>query len=820
MVVLTLLILLSTRTSVSCKQFKFNFCVLASRAVILFNGEGLHLQQHLSFLFLLHSKLFSRRVDFFNGENGNCHSGESISSERKFHLYSHKTYGNIQFRHLQKRERNTKALPYLNRDIAKFVERGKLYKHICLSKESDIISGPQSKHMVCVFLTWTSTEYLIKENRIPLQKQPTLESKNHLSALTMRETQIQTTIKRVYSENDVHEDVLPVCDIRKQFLKHVLLPIQTDKILIKCQRGILAKHITEADKKEALYLQSEKKASYSINHSMFQTIQVYPVQQYSLEQAFKFIGKEGSTATTDPEVCFSNYLMRLSSYRRFQNKQAPSAIKLSKAGFYATGNNDETACFHCGCRYSHWCENEDPIRIHTEISPECEFILELSTSEKCREERQHHITNGRVCSEDPDTTTRPQILGNSMIVFGNEQQRYRGCYPDFVEERTHHVDISLANSTEDEHKKHMFYEQNGHQQLSIQETERRNIRSLSNNFETISIDNIPSNVPVSVPEKSSPAALSSRKPGYEFTIVNGNCDLEVKENDSVPNGAIHQHELKKYLTENREEFARPSFPKYTSLLVRMSSFAKWPTHRTQTPKQMADAGFFYKGYSDVVVCFWCGVTICDWEDEDEPCMEHIKWQPNCPFTLQTKGKDFVNLVLEEPKWPIQENKSIEDYNVAEQTLPRNSNETMTYPKLKEMGFTEQQISDAVHTITRNRGDRNPTEDDILEQLLGMETAGQARANDTTPRTVNPLPTNVPAVSTTKYNYPVAVNNPDDEAHLRRVERLICKICMSEEVKVTFLPCGHLICCMDCSAMVSKCPVCREQITNRVKCYLS
>ncbi|XP_041350969.1 baculoviral IAP repeat-containing protein 7-like [Gigantopelta aegis] len=43
------------------------------------------------------------------------------------------------------------------------------------------------------------------------------------------------------------------------------------------------------------------------------------------------------------------------------------------------------------------------------------------------------------------------------------------------------------------------------------------------------------------------------------------------------------------------------------------------------------------------------------------------------------------------------------------------------------------------------------------------------------------------------------------------DRIMCKICMAKEVEVTFLPCGHLVCCEECSRHVTNCPICRKSV---------
>ncbi|XP_052871304.1 baculoviral IAP repeat-containing protein 7-B-like, partial [Anopheles cruzii] len=47
----------------------------------------------------------------------------------------------------------------------------------------------------------------------------------------------------------------------------------------------------------------------------------------------------------------------------------------------------------------------------------------------------------------------------------------------------------------------------------------------------------------------------------------------------------------------------------------------------------------------------------------------------------------------------------------------------------------------------------------------------------------------------------------------------CKICMSEEVRVVFTPCGHLVSCVQCALVMLSCPMCRAKIKGRVRAIL-
>ncbi|KAI0216724.1 Baculoviral IAP repeat-containing protein 2, partial [Lamellibrachia satsuma] len=51
------------------------------------------------------------------------------------------------------------------------------------------------------------------------------------------------------------------------------------------------------------------------------------------------------------------------------------------------------------------------------------------------------------------------------------------------------------------------------------------------------------------------------------------------------------------------------------------------------------------------------------------------------------------------------------------------------------------------------------------------------------------------------------------------QRLLCKICMDDEAKILFLPCGHLCSCAKCAPALRNCPICRALIRGTVRVYL-
>ncbi|XP_037078834.1 baculoviral IAP repeat-containing protein 2-like [Pollicipes pollicipes] len=81
----------------------------------------------------------------------------------------------------------------------------------------------------------------------------------------------------------------------------------------------------------------------------------------------------------------------------------------------------------------------------------------------------------------------------------------------------------------------------------------------------------------------------------------------------------------------------------------------------------------------------------------------------------------------------------------------------------------------------------------------------------TPRLLSPASVSTPSATT-----PSSL----EEEFIRLKEQKQCKVCMDEDVGVVFLPCGHLITCVNCAPALRDCPLCRQPIRGTVRTYLS
>ena len=46
----------------------------------------------------------------------------------------------------------------------------------------------------------------------------------------------------------------------------------------------------------------------------------------------------------------------------------------------------------------------------------------------------------------------------------------------------------------------------------------------------------------------------------------------------------------------------------------------------------------------------------------------------------------------------------------------------------------------------------------------------------------------------------------------------CATCLTLDKSILFLPCKHIFCCETCSVKISICPICRVEITEKIKIY--
>lgn len=260
----------------------------------------------------------------------------------------------------------------------------------------------------------------------------------------------------------------------------------------------------------------------------------------------------------------------------------------------------------------------------------------------------------------------------------------------------------------------------------------------------------------------------------------------------------------------------PRYPSLAQEKERCVSFRNWPQGLCQAPQQLAQAGFFYLGVGDHVQCYYCGGGLKNWSTEDDPFIEHAKWYSFCGFIIKSLGQDIVldvkanhrlDVAQEMLASPIHASKCNETEKVPVASVrrgkrsaslpdpPANNSQVLLASPMKPGKSNETE-----RPLIAHRGETQPPQD---QATMNSEAKSAAQ---------NPAKGKSLAKKTSGQACLQSLVFENEELKART----LCKICLDQEVRVVFLPCGHYIACIDCAASVPACPVCRSNINCFVK----
>lgn len=151
---------------------------------------------------------------------------------------------------------------------------------------------------------------------------------------------------------------------------------------------------------------------------------------------------------------------------------------------------------------------------------------------------------------------------------------------------------------------------------------------------------------------SEPSVVNGR---HSFVHLNGHTNAleeqarrEEEKETFLKQAAIQQKIKQKYLfTEKTEAVSaqreRPAkFRAYDKLEIRIKSFVGFKSASKWTESFFANSGFFYKGFSDIVACFHCGLVHKNWKRDDDPIVIHFQLQPDCHFIIELRKKGIIS----------------------------------------------------------------------------------------------------------------------------------------------------------------------------------
>ncbi|MEQ2282941.1 hypothetical protein AMECASPLE_006016 [Ameca splendens] len=135
---------------------------------------------------------------------------------------------------------------------------------------------------------------------------------------------------------------------------------------------------------------------------------------------------------------------------------------------------------------------------------------------------------------------------------------------------------------------------------------------------------------------------------------------------------------------------------------------------------------------------------------------------------------------------------------------------MTVSDLKKLGINEAGIQKALLNWAREHQPAGACKAAQIEEVV-TPTAPTPPPSPLLPSTSTsqtPSPPRSPGTPVTP-SAPTPVEGPGSSE---------CVVCMETESQVIFLPCGHVCCCLVCSGALQNCPLCRCNISQRIRLY--
>lgn len=303
---------------------------------------------------------------------------------------------------------------------------------------------------------------------------------------------------------------------------------------------------------------------------------------------------------------------------------------------------------------------------------------------------------------------------------------------------------------------------------------------------------------------------------------------------------------------------------------------KWPKSFELATK-LAEAGFYYPpGNSDRVECPFCYISLSDWSSALEPIREHFRQNPRCNFVA---GYDVGNIPIYDD--PVRGETRLLDFDVAGPYSSSGSASSST-PTSSSQGSTNSNSSTqstSVSTLMNDREHLPPNNTSMIGIDLRLksfpenwssvcpispialaeagfyycgphQTADRQIKNDSVrcfscgsllfnwEANDDPwyehkkiLMENNLKCTYLRLNYgscssSSAASSSDDESELTltnrsqpmEVERIRCKVCLTNDAVVLLEDCSHLATCAPCAASLTKCPICRTEIKESRKIF--
>ncbi|XP_055882215.1 E3 ubiquitin-protein ligase XIAP-like [Biomphalaria glabrata] len=536
-------------------------------------------------------------------------------------------------------------------------------------------------------------------------------------------------------------------------------------------------------------------------------------------------------------VNFNYEIVRLRTYHVYPKCAFQFALLLARDGFVyiGTGSDDAVMCYICHVIKSEWTESEDVTSVHKRMSPVCP------------------MANATECGNIPiaaGSNTVDEILAILADADYNKYPAQSTAYSDDSRysdvKQTTDMDVNkdIPSSSCLYATSNASFSENPTLSSHCPQSQVNKTETLSSlpkdvcplcPAQTIKKGRQLTRVPsTSENLRSSPQAhgVTRREPRHERCetrnhntemydrsgstkrrTISANCiHLMSFQSETALKGYINdrrqvtqgeQAQLQEHVLQSRRSYSelgiqtgRPKFPQYTTKESRAKTFTNWPDISYADKKHLIDAGFYFTGEGKTVCCFFCGGALGERRKREHPWIEHAKAFPQCGYLQLRMGSDFINEV-------------------------QSSNTTADTSSLASVSsYFDEPDSLLNEPSVRVLLDHGLDESLTLRAASRVKSLGGMLSSDAIKETMEEL--------CHQEEETTATVSPQDLEEIKQLRKassslrqlVICKLCKNSDVQVAFLPCGHLVSCVECSLNPSYCPECRSEIIGIRRIFIT
>lgn len=246
----------------------------------------------------------------------------------------------------------------------------------------------------------------------------------------------------------------------------------------------------------------------------------------------------------------------------------------------------------------------------------------------------------------------------------------------------------------------------------------------------------------------------------------------------------------------------------------------------------------FKFDTDKIVCVDCNFEVYDYAESRNIINRHCEKSPLCPFVqeylFKTHGHRMQELKSDQDE--IMLLRKMDAFNGSD-FFAKKENRTVTFRDWPVTFISIEELVDAGFYYT---GDRDKVRCykngcNLCEWQNGDNPVTEHhRWYETCPLAIEGYNKILQDIEDKKLKTPDKVLEPSAsrpaidswEAKFEELQiRYQCKVCMDDEIGITFLPCGHCCCCYRCGSnsaerRLDNCPICRCKIRGVIRTRLS